>query len=45
MYWILIRIKSSLLLSNRVHPSRENTQFIHFRPLLHDLIIDVMKNS
>lgn len=34
-----------ILLSNRVHPSRENTQFVRFRPPLHDLIIDVMKNS
>lgn len=28
-----------LLFSNRVHPSRDNTAFLRFRPRLHDLIV------
>jgi CubicO group peptidase (beta-lactamase class C family) len=27
-----------ILLTNRVHPSRENTKIIQFRPLIHDAI-------
>lgn len=28
------------LLSNRVHPTRENTRFVKLRPLIHDLIVE-----
>ncbi|MCB0349784.1 MAG: serine hydrolase [Bdellovibrionales bacterium] len=28
-----------VLLSNRVHPSRENKKFVELRPLIHDLIV------
>jgi hypothetical protein len=31
-----------ILLTNRVHPSRENERIKKFRPALHDTIIKVM---
>jgi len=33
-----------ILLTNRVHPSRENNRLIDFRPRLHDLIIEAMES-
>jgi CubicO group peptidase (beta-lactamase class C family) len=34
-----------VLLSNRVHPSRENTAFLTLRPVLHDLIVEHLGSS
>jgi CubicO group peptidase (beta-lactamase class C family) len=31
-----------ILLTNRVHPTRENRKIIQFRPLLHDAVIDAV---
>jgi CubicO group peptidase (beta-lactamase class C family) len=33
------------LLTNRVHPTRENTKIISFRPLLHNLVVRLFCNS
>ena len=32
-----------ILLTNRVHPSRENNRLLDFRPRLHDLVIETME--
>ena len=44
--WIdpLLKIGVALL-TNRVHPTRENKQIIAFRPLLHNLVINLFCNS
>lgn len=34
-----------VILSNRVHPTRENTQFVALRPLLHDWIVETLISS
>ncbi|MBT5060512.1 MAG: serine hydrolase [Gemmatimonadetes bacterium] len=31
-----------VLLSNRVHPTRDNSAFLTFRPMLHDKIVDIL---
>jgi CubicO group peptidase (beta-lactamase class C family) len=31
-----------ILLSNRIHPSIENKQIAHFRPLIHDLVMETL---
>ncbi len=31
-----------ILLSNRIHPSVENKQIAHFRPLIHDLVMETL---
>lgn len=31
-----------VLLANRVHPSRDNDRFLRFRPILHDLAVNMM---
>lgn len=33
-----------VLLANRVHPTRDNTAFLAFRPILHDAIVDSLRN-
>jgi len=40
-----MRELAAVLLTNRVHPSRENTQIISFRPQLHDTIVRSLKSS
>ncbi|MBU3958432.1 MAG: serine hydrolase [Candidatus Omnitrophica bacterium] len=44
--WIdpLLKIGVALL-TNRVHPTRENKQIIAFRPLLHNLVVNLFCNS
>jgi len=44
--WIdLDRALHVIVLSNRVHPSRENDKIRHFRPLIHDLVIRAVTAS
>jgi hypothetical protein len=31
-----------VLLTNRIHPTRENEKIKEFRPLLHDTVMDAM---
>lgn len=38
-----LRDRYVILLTNRVHPSRENTRLLDFRPRFHDLIIETME--
>lgn len=44
--WVDPKLKLGLaLLTNRVHPTRENKQIIAFRPLLHNLVVNLFCNS
>ena len=40
-----VRELEVILLSNRVHPTRENNQIQAFRPALHDLVINELGNQ
>jgi CubicO group peptidase (beta-lactamase class C family) len=44
--WLdLERDRHVILLSNRVHPSRENEAIREFRPLIHDRIVEALERS
>jgi len=44
--WVDTKLKIGVaLLTNRVHPIRENKQIIAFRPLLHNLVVNLFCNS
>jgi CubicO group peptidase (beta-lactamase class C family) len=44
--WIDTELKIGVaLLTNRVHPTRENRKIISFRPLLHNLVVRLFCNS
>jgi CubicO group peptidase (beta-lactamase class C family) len=40
IWWDQARDYHIILLSNRVHPTRENEQIREFRPYIHDLIVE-----
>jgi CubicO group peptidase (beta-lactamase class C family) len=39
IWWDLEKDCYIILLTNRVHPSRENEKIKDFRPLIHDLVM------
>jgi CubicO group peptidase (beta-lactamase class C family) len=40
-FWVdLVKGVIVVLLTNRIHPNRENEQIKSFRPLLHDIVMD-----
>lgn len=43
IWWDLEKDRHIILLTNRVHPNRNNEKIKEFRPVIHDLIIDAVR--